>query len=88
MAIYSRALSEAELQDHFNAAFDGSVTPGIDTADVAFGLELTAVETLPAPLLPTVVFNEIASSTDSQFWVEIANPGRESVPLGGKIYSL
>ena len=85
VAIYSRALSEAEVQDHFNAAFDGSVTPGIDTADVVFGLELTAVETLPAPLLPTVVFNEIASSTDSQFWVEITNPGRASVPLGGYV---
>lgn len=85
VAIYNRALSEVEVRDHYNAAFDGSVTPGLDTRDVAFGMELSATQTLPAPPLASLFFNEIVSSTDAQFWLEIINPGRESVPLGGYV---
>jgi hypothetical protein len=83
VAIYNRALSPAEVLAHFNAAFTNNPSSGADTNDAVFGLELVAAETLPGPEPPLLAFNELASSTNSLFWLELINYGRTNVALGG-----
>jgi hypothetical protein len=83
VAIYNRALSPAEIIAHFNAAFTNSAAAGPDTNDVVFGLEVVTAETLPDVIPPEVVFNELASSTNSAFWLELINHGATNVDLGG-----
>ena len=46
VALYDRALSGAEVEAHFGAAFVVGGPGGVDTEDVAFGVRLTADETL------------------------------------------
>lgn len=82
VAIYNRALSPAEIAAHFNAAFTNSAAAGPDTNDVVFGLEVVSLETLPEPPPSKVAFNELASSTNSAFWLELINYGATNVDLG------
>jgi hypothetical protein len=83
VAIYDRALSTNEILAHFNAAFTNNAASGPDTNDVVFGLELISAETLPEPDPPLIAFNELASSTNAAFWLELINHGRVSVALAG-----
>ncbi len=83
VAIYNRALTPAEITNHFNAAFTSNAASGPDTNDVAFGLEIVSAETLPEPEPARIAFNEHTSSTNSAFWVELINFGRTNVNLAG-----
>jgi hypothetical protein len=83
VAVYNRALSTRGIVAHFNAAFATNAIAGPDTNDVVFGLEVVAVETLPDSETTQVAFNELASSTNSAFWLELINCGRTNVDLGG-----
>ncbi|HXJ59861.1 MAG TPA: lamin tail domain-containing protein [Verrucomicrobiae bacterium] len=85
VAIYNRALSTNEIAAHFTAAFANNAAAAPDTNDVVFGLEVIAAETLPEPEPPTIAFNELASSTNAVFWLELINHGRTDVDLGGWI---
>jgi len=51
------------------------------TNDLLFASELIAVPVPPAK--PTLVFNEIAASTNAIFWIELANNGTNDIPLDG-----
>ena len=82
MAIYNRAFDD-EIAAHFNAAFSTNLVAGPDTNDVVFGLEVVAAETVPDPEAPKLAFNELASSTNADFWLELINCGRANVDLGG-----
>jgi hypothetical protein len=82
VAIYNRALPASEILAHFNAAFTSSSASGVDTNDAAFGLELISTEVLPEP---SVSFNELSSSTNSAFWLELINSGTGDVDLGGYV---
>jgi hypothetical protein len=44
---------------------------------------VTSAETVPEPALPQVAFNELASSTNAAFWLELINYGDTNVDLGG-----
>lgn len=83
VAIYNRALSPAEITAHFHAAFTNSAAAGPDTNDVVFGLEVVSAETLPDAVPSEVAFNELASSTNSAFWLELINYGATNVDLAG-----
>jgi hypothetical protein len=85
VAIYDRALPVNEILAHFNAAFTNSVAAGPDTNDVVFALEVVSAETLPELENPRIVFNELASSTNADFWLEMINAGQGSVNLDGWI---
>jgi hypothetical protein len=85
VAIYNRALPTNEILAHFNGAFSTNSTGGADTNDVVFGLAVIASELLPEPEPARVAFNELASSTNSAFWLELINYGRTNVDLGGWI---
>ena len=51
----------------------------VGTNDLLFGAELLAS---PAtPVKPTLAFNEVAASTNSVFWVELANSGTNDISL-------
>lgn len=57
-----------------------------ETNDIMFGAELTlAVTNLPPAPPPVIVFNEMSSVTNAQFWVEIMNAGTNDVFLDGAI---
>jgi hypothetical protein len=83
VAIYNRALTPAEITAHFNAAFTNNAAAGPDTNDVVFGLEVVTAETLPEPEPIKVAFNELASSTNAAFGIELINCGRTDANLGG-----
>jgi hypothetical protein len=83
VAIYNRALSANEIAAHFAAAFTNNATAAPDTSDVVFGLEVAAAETLPDAEPAKIAFNELASSTNAAFWLELINHGRTNVDLGG-----
>jgi hypothetical protein len=83
VAIYNRALSPAEILAHFNSAFTNNAASGPDTNDLVFGLEAISAETLPEPETPRLAFNELASSTNAAFWLELINHGRVEANLGG-----
>src|SRR5262249_11366766 len=85
VAIYRRALSSNEIASHFAAAFTNNAAAAPDTNDVVFGLEMTAVETRPNVEPPQIAFNELASSTNAAFWLELINYGRTEVELSGWI---
>ncbi|HKI72388.1 MAG TPA: lamin tail domain-containing protein, partial [Verrucomicrobiae bacterium] len=54
-----------------------------DASDILFGAELLAT---PAPFVkPGLAFNEIAASTNSIFWLELANSGTNGLPLDGYV---
>ncbi|MDB6110190.1 MAG: exported protein of unknown function, partial [Pedosphaera sp.] len=82
VAIYNRALSPTEITAHFNAAFDNSSGSPADTNDVAFGLEFTALQTLPPPTTYKVAFNELSSATNT-FSLELINCDTNAVDLAG-----
>lgn len=80
VALYPRALSQAEITAHFNAAFAASPS-GYDSADAVFGLALDAIETVTPP---TLVFNEIAAAgSGSGALIELANSGNAPLTLDG-----
>ena len=83
VAIYNRALAPAEITAHFEAAFTDMSGAGPDDSDVVFGMEVVRTETLEGITSPKVTFNELASSTNSAFWLELINSGRAPVDLGG-----
>jgi hypothetical protein len=83
VAIYNRALSPGEITAHFSAALTNSTAAGPDTNDVVFGLEVVSAEMPAPPAAPKVAFNELASSTNAAFWVELINCGVVPVDLGG-----
>jgi hypothetical protein len=83
VAIYNRALSANEIAAHFAAAFTNNAAAAPDTNDVVFGLEVVAAETLPDAEPAKIAFNELASSTNAAFWLELINHGRTNVDLGG-----
>ncbi|MDB6032524.1 MAG: exported protein of unknown function, partial [Verrucomicrobiales bacterium] len=83
VAIYSRALTTNEILGHLYASLSNSVASGADTNDVVFGLEISSRETLLESERPLVVFNELASATNSAFWFELINYGHATVDLGG-----
>ncbi len=82
VALYARALTQAEVTAHYTAAFTAGV-PTLDTADAAFALALDAVETLPAGSTPVVRFNEVAGALEgAAFAVEVTNASAGAVDLG------
>jgi hypothetical protein len=83
VAIYSRALTPAEITAHFEAAFTDTSGSGPDDSDVVFGMEVVRTETLAENEAPKIAFNELASSTNSAFWIELINCGRTHADLGG-----
>lgn len=83
VAIFNRALSTNEILAHFNAAFTTTVASGHDTNDAVFGLEAVTAETLREAPPALIAFNELASSTNSAFWLELINYGSVDVDLGG-----
>ena len=83
VAIYNRALSSSEILAHFNAGFSNSVPAGPDTNDVVFGLGLISVTTLPRAMQAQVAINELASATNSGFWLELINFGTANADLSG-----
>ena len=83
VAIYNRALPTNEIAAHFNAAFATNTVAGPDTNDVVFGLDIVAAETVPDGETTRISFNELASSTNAAFWLELINCGRTNVDLGG-----
>ncbi|MEO8353378.1 MAG: LamG-like jellyroll fold domain-containing protein, partial [Chthoniobacteraceae bacterium] len=60
VALYSRALSAAEIAQHYAAAFVAGPT-GTDTEDAVFAAELIATETLPTESASTFVLNEVST---------------------------
>jgi hypothetical protein len=58
------------------------------TANVLFGaaLSLTVTNVLVPPAVP-LAFNEIASGTNADFWVEVINTGSDPLELGGCVLS-
>jgi Concanavalin A-like lectin/glucanases superfamily/Lamin Tail Domain/CotH kinase protein len=82
VAIYNRALSSAEVLTHFNAAFDNSAGSPVDTNDVVFGMQMDSLETLPPPSLPKLVFNEVASATNT-FFIEVINKDSTNANIAG-----
>jgi len=83
VAIYNRALSAAEILAHFNAALSNHTAAGVDTNDLAFGLEVATAELAPEPPSLAIAFNELASSTNGDFWLELINFGPLAAELGG-----
>ena len=82
VAIYNRALAVSEITAHFNAVFDpGSASPP-DTNDVTFGLQFTALQTLPPSAVYKVAINELSSSTNT-FGIELINYDTNAVNLAG-----
>jgi hypothetical protein len=61
------------------------------SSDITFGLTLSDLTTtfvgtqVQTGGVATVAFNELASSTNSAFWLELANYGSTNVPLGGYV---
>ena len=61
------------------------------SSDVVFGLELASSTTsseddsTPSGDAPSLAFNEVASSTNSNFWLELINVSGASVPLAGHV---
>ncbi len=76
VALYSRALSAAEIAQHYAAAFVAGPT-GTDTQDAVFAAELIATEMLPSEPAPTFMLNEISSAG-----VELANLGADASTAG------
>jgi hypothetical protein len=83
VAIYNRALTPAEITAHFEAAFTDTSSAGPDDSDVVFGMEIVRTEPLASVEPAKIAFNELASSTNSAFWLELINCGRGAVDLGG-----
>jgi hypothetical protein len=83
VAIYNRALTTGEINAHFEAAFTDTSGSGPDDRDVVFGIEVVRTEALEENEAPKIAFNELASSTNSAFWIELINCGRAPVDLGG-----
>jgi hypothetical protein len=83
VAVYNRALGANEITAHFAAASTSNAAAAPDANDVVFGLEVVAAETLPAAEPAKVAFNELASSTNAAFWLELINHGRTNVDLAG-----
>lgn len=54
IAVYRRALPPAEIQTHFNAAFEPSVPDTVDTNELAMGIALSSYSRLPEPEPPTI----------------------------------
>ncbi len=82
VAIYNRALTTNEILAHFDAAFASGSGSGVDTNDVVFGLDLSTLETISATTEVKVLFNELASATNS-FWFELFDNGPSNVNLAG-----
>lgn len=61
VALYKRALSAAEIAQHYNAAFTASAGT-TDTTDAVFAAELIATETLPNTSAAGLVLNELSTS--------------------------
>ena len=76
VALFSRALSAAEVAQHYNAAFAASPS-GADTADAVFAAELIATETAPASAPSAIVFNEVSTGG-----VELMNLGASMSTAG------
>jgi hypothetical protein len=69
MALYKRALSAAEIAQHYNAAF--ALSSGApDTTDAVFAAELISTETLPNNVPTGFVLNEVSTTG-----VELINLG-------------
>src|SRR5688572_29911086 len=83
VAIYNRALTTAEITAHVEAAFTDTSGSGPDDADVVFGMEIVRTETREENESPKIAFNELASSTNSAFWLELINCGRAQMDLNG-----
>jgi hypothetical protein len=83
VAIYNRALTVPEITAHFEAAFADTSGSGPDDDDVVFGMELVRTETIEGNEAPKIAFNELASSTNSAFWIELINCGRSQADLNG-----
>jgi len=56
-----------------------------NTNRMLFGAELT---TQPTKASPTLVFNEVAASSDTAFWVELMNCGTNLLPVGDSVLAL
>jgi hypothetical protein len=76
VAVFSRALTAAEVLTHFQAGFVASAST-TDTTDAIFSAELTAVETLPPGQSRGFVLNEVSTSG-----VELMNLGGASSTAG------
>jgi Lamin Tail Domain/Concanavalin A-like lectin/glucanases superfamily/CotH kinase protein len=69
MAFWNRALSDAEIQKHFNA-FQAGLGYFASTSQV---------------VRTTLAFNELSASTNNPFWLEIVNFGSAPVELEGHL---
>lgn len=76
VALFNRALSAAEIAQHYNAAFVAS-PGGTDTTDAVFAAELIATQTLPAEVASSFVLNEVSTSG-----VELINLGASASTAG------
>ena len=76
VAFFNRALSAAEIAQHYNAAFSASPV-GADTSDAVFAAELIATQTLPFEVVRSFVLNEVAISG-----VELINLGPAASTAG------
>ena len=76
VAFFNRALSAAEVAQHYNAAFAGSPTE-TDITDAVFAAELIATQTLPTITARSFVFNEVSTGG-----VELMNLGAAATPSG------
>ncbi len=83
VTIYNRALSTNEIQAHLTAALTSNNAAGPDTNDLVFGLSAITAETLPPVIPPRLAFNELASSTNASFWLELINLGPGPANLDG-----
>jgi len=54
-----------------------------DTSDILFGAELIATPMAPPPV--TLAFNEFSASTNSEFWLELANYGTNAILMDGSV---
>jgi hypothetical protein len=88
VAIYDRALSVNEIRAHYYSGFTNYTVSGPDTNDVVFALQLTATEAVVAGAPQVNVrFNELASSTNAAFWVELINIGSSNADMNGYVFA-
>jgi len=76
VSFFNRALTAAEVTQHYNAAFAASAS-GADTSDAVFAAELVSTETLPFVSATGFVLNEVSTGG-----VELMNLGASASTSG------
>jgi len=92
----AQVFEDFDVTSHLDLLVEGEnvlaihgLNDGASSSDLVMLPELAGVKHLPDPEgLTSVLFNEVASATDADFWVEITNPGQEVVDLQGFVLSV